>query len=66
MEGIAVEYFPTSVENGNNEEVSEFNSYKSDYNEQDAYNSHAHMVHLLVFCKITKISVWYVNIMGRN
>ena len=47
MEGIAGEYFPTSVDNGNNEEKSEFNSYISDDNEQDACNSHAHMVHLL-------------------
>ena len=66
MEGIAVEYFPTSVDNGNNEEKCELHSYISDDNEQDACDSYAHMVHLLVFCKITKISVWYVRSMGRH
>ena len=47
MESIAVEYFPTSVDIGNNEEKSELYSYISDDNEQYACNSHAHMVHLL-------------------
>ena len=46
MEGIAIEYFPTFVDNGKNEEKSEFHSYISDENEQDACNSHAHMVHI--------------------
>ena len=62
MEGIAVEYFPTSIDNVNNKEKSEFHSYISDNHEQDACNSHAHMVHLLknIF-RIRKISAWYVN-----
>ena len=30
MEGIAVEYFPTSIDTGNNEEKSELHSYISD------------------------------------
>ena len=47
MEGISVEYFPTSIDNGNNEENSEFHSYISDENEQYTYYSHAHTVHLL-------------------
>ena len=47
MEGIAVECFPTSVDIGNNEEKSEFHSYISDDNEQDACDSYAHIVHLL-------------------
>ena len=47
MEGSAVEYFPTSVDIGNNEEKYEFHSYISDENEQDACDSHYHMVHLL-------------------
>ena len=46
MEFIAIEYFPTSVDNGNNEEKYEFHSYISDDNEQDACDSHAHMFHL--------------------
>ena len=49
MEGIAVEYCPTSVDIGNNEEKSEFHSYISDENEKYACDSHAHMVHLLNF-----------------
>ena len=36
IEGIAVEYFPNSVDTGRNEKKSCFNSYKSDENEQDA------------------------------
>ena len=32
MEGISVEYFPTSVDPGNNKEKSEFHSYISDDN----------------------------------
>ena len=47
MEDIAVEYFPTSIDTGKNEEKSEFHSYIRDDNEQDACDSHAHMVHLL-------------------
>ena len=33
MEGIAVEYFPNSIDNGNNEEKYQFYSYISDDNE---------------------------------
>ena len=46
MEGIFVEYFPTSIDTSNNEEKSEFHSYISDDNEQDACDSYAHMFHL--------------------
>ena len=49
MEGIAVEYFPNSVHPGRNETKSQFNSYISDDNEQDACGSHAHM-----FCLFKK------------
>ena len=63
MEGIAVEYFPTSLDIGNNGEKYEFHSYISDENEQDARDLHSHMVHLLIFFRIRKISVWYVNSM---
>ena len=66
MEGIAVEYFPTSVDIGNNKERSGFCSYIIDDNKQDARDSHAHMVHILIFFRIRKISVWYVNSMGRH
>ena len=47
MEGIDDEYFPTSVDIGNNEEKYEFHSYISDDSEQDACDSHSQMVHLL-------------------
>ena len=47
MEGIAVEYFQTSVDIDNNEERSEFHSYIIYDNKQDACDSHAHMVHIL-------------------
>ena len=47
MKDIAVEYFPTSIDNGNNGEKYELCSYTSDDNEQDACESHAHMVNLL-------------------
>ena len=47
MEGIAVEYFPTSADIGNYGERSEVHSYISDDNEQDEFDSHDHMVHLL-------------------
>ena len=47
MEGIDDEYFPTSVDIGNNEEKYEFHSYISDDNEKDACDSHSHMFHLL-------------------
>ena len=33
MEGISVEYFPTSIDTGNNKEKSELHSYISDENE---------------------------------
>ena len=46
MEGIAVEYFPTFVDTDNNEGKYEYHSYISGNNDQDAYNLHAHMVHL--------------------
>ena len=65
MEGIAVEYFPTSIDTGKNEEKSEFHSYISDKNEN------MHVIHMLIWfiylkIRILKISVWYVNIMGRH
>ena len=66
MEDIAVEYFTTSVDIGNNEERYEFHSYISDDNEKYACDSHTHMVHLLKKDRISKISVWYVNSMGRH
>ena len=47
MEGISVEYFPTYIGTGNNEEKSEFHSFISDNNEQYACDSHAHMLHPL-------------------
>ena len=47
MEGIAVEYFSTSIDNGNNEENYEFHSYISDENEKYTCDSHANMVHIL-------------------
>ena len=43
MEGIAVEYFPNSVDTGKNEIKSEFHSYIIDDNEQDACDSHSRM-----------------------
>ena len=46
MKGIDVEYFPTSFDPGNNKENDELHSYISGYNEQDAFDSHAHMIHL--------------------
>ena len=46
MEGIAVEYFSTSVNIGNKEEKYELHSYISDDNEQDECDLHAHMFHL--------------------
>ena len=49
MEDIAVEYFPSSVDIGNKKGKSEFHSYISDENKEDACDSHAHMVHLLIF-----------------
>ena len=45
MEGIAVEYFPNSIDPGRNKKY-EFNSYISGDNEQDACDSHARMFHL--------------------
>ena len=47
MEGIAVEYFPNSIDHGINENKSKFHSYISDYNEQYAYDSHTHVFHIL-------------------
>ena len=47
MEGIAVEYFRTSIDTSNNKDKPKFHSYISGDNEQYAYDSHAHMVHLL-------------------
>ena len=47
MEGIAVEYFSSSIDNGNNEENYEFHSYISDENEKYTCDSHANMVHIL-------------------
>ena len=46
MEGIAIEYFLNSIDPGITK-ISEFHSYISDYNFQDACDSHAHMFHLL-------------------
>ena len=46
MECIAVEYFPTSIDPGNNKEKYEFHSYIIYDNEQDACDSHAHIFHL--------------------
>ena len=45
MEGIAVEYFPNSIDTGRNK-ISEFHSYISYDNEKDACDSHAGMFHL--------------------
>ena len=47
MEVTTVEYFPNSIHPGSNEKKTEFNLYISDYHEQDACDSHAHMFHLL-------------------
>ena len=66
MEGIAAEYSPNSVDNGNNEEKYEFHSYISDDNEQDACDSHAHMINRLIIFRIRNISVWYINSMIRQ
>ena len=41
MEGIAVEYFPNSVDLGINGTKPEFHLYISNNNEQDACDSHA-------------------------
>ena len=47
MEGIAVEYFPNSIDTGgNNNKKYEFHSYISDDNEKDEFASHDHMFHL--------------------
>ena len=48
MEGIAVDYFSSSFDPGNNKDKSEFHSYISDNNEQDACDPHAYMVYLLI------------------
>ena len=38
MKGIAVEYFLTSINNGNNKDKYGFHSYISDDNEHDAFD----------------------------
>ena len=43
MEVIAVEYFLISIDPGSNEKQSEFHSYISYDNEEDACDSYAHM-----------------------
>ena len=45
MEGIAVEYFPNSIDTGSNEK-SEFHSYISDDCEWNACVLHSHMFHI--------------------
>ena len=47
MEGFFFEYFSDSIDPVSNEKKSEFHSYISDYNEQDAYDSHTHVFHIL-------------------
>ena len=46
MEGVVIEYFPNTVDTGSNETISQFRSYISDENEQDACDSHAHTIQL--------------------
>ena len=46
MEETAVEYFTNSVDPGRNEAKSGFHTYISDNNEQDAYDSQYHIIHL--------------------
>ena len=46
MEDIDVEYFPSSIDPGNNEKKYLFRSYISDDNDQDACDLHAHMFHI--------------------
>ena len=48
MEDISVEYFTNIIDPGSNEK-SDFNSFISDDNGQDACDSHAYMFHLLHF-----------------
>ena len=45
MEGIAVEYVSTSIDPDINEKP-KFYSYKINVNEQNAFDSHAHIFHL--------------------
>ena len=47
MEDITVKYFPSLFDRVNNEEKYEFYSYRSDKNEQDACDSHDHIVSLI-------------------
>ena len=47
MEGIAVDYFPSSIGPGNNGGKYEFHSYISDYNDKYACDSHAYIFHKL-------------------
>ena len=49
MEGISVKCFSNSGHPGSNEKKYEFHSYKTNDNEQDACESHAHIFHLLIF-----------------
>ena len=46
MGDIAVKYFPSLFNTGNNEEKSKFHSYINDDNYQDVFDSHATMFHL--------------------
>ena len=48
IEGIAIEYFPNSIDPGVNKK-SEFHSYISDKNEQYACDSHAQTFHLVIY-----------------
>ena len=66
MEVIAVEYSPSSINTGCNEEKYEFHSYISDDKEQYACDSHAHMFHLMFLFRIRNISVWYGESLGRH
>ena len=46
MEGISVEYFTNSINPVSNDTKSEFHSYISDDNDQDACDSHDHMFNI--------------------
>ena len=45
MEGIAVDFFPNSIDPGSNEKKSEFHSHVSDDNDQYPCDSHAYIFH---------------------
>ena len=47
MKDIAVEYLSISIAPGKNGKKLYFQSYISDYNEQDTCDPHAHMFYLL-------------------